>query len=73
MRRERPGANWTQQVYSTSLQDYERQITDTPARVFGMSGFDPEKDIAGIILNRWAILVMVPVPGIMFGRDNPSS
>jgi spermidine dehydrogenase len=56
-------------LLSTSFQDYERQIRETLAHVFGMSGFDPQKDIAGIILNRWGHSVIVPVPGLLYGRD----
>jgi spermidine dehydrogenase len=56
-------------LFSTSFAEYERQIRETLARVFGMSGFNPKKDIAGIVLNRWGHSVVVPVPGFMFGRN----
>jgi len=37
-------------------------------RLFGMSGFDPKGDIAGIILNRWGHSLVVPEPGFRLGK-----
>lgn len=60
-------------LFSTSFQDYERQIRETLTRAFSMSGFNPKKDISGIILNRWGHSVIVALPGLMFGRDGRPS
>ena len=56
-------------LYGTSFREYERQIRETLTRVFGSSGFDAKRDIAGIILNRWGHSIIVPVPGFMYGRN----
>ena len=37
--------------------------------VEGQSGFDANRDIAGIILNRWGHAYVAPAPGFFFGRD----
>jgi spermidine dehydrogenase len=56
-------------LLSTSYADYERQIVGQMSRLFGASGFNPEKDIAGIVLNRWMYGYVSPQPGFYFGRD----
>jgi spermidine dehydrogenase len=37
--------------------------------MFAGSGFDPRRDIGGIILNRWGHAYVNPQPGFFFGRD----
>ncbi len=37
--------------------------------MFSPHGFDPRRDIAGIITNRWGHAYVVPQPGFYFGRD----
>lgn len=32
-------------------------------------GFDAEKDIAGVVLNRWGHAYISPQPGFHFGKD----
>ncbi|MFZ5998644.1 MAG: NAD(P)-binding protein [Nitrospirota bacterium] len=56
-------------LLSTSYADYERSIREQMLRLFGGAGFDPRKDIAGIILNRWGHAYVNPQPGFYFGRD----
>jgi spermidine dehydrogenase len=46
--------------------DYEREIRQQMIRMFGGSGFDAQKDIAGIILNRWGHGYVTPTPGFFF-------
>ena len=42
-------------------------------KLFGGAGFDAERDIAGIITNRWGHAYIVPQPGYYFGKDgNPA-
>ena len=41
--------------------------------MFGRSGFDARRDIAGIILNRWGHAYLAPQPGFFFGRDGKPS
>jgi len=37
-----------------TLDDYKRHACDQLGRALGSSGFDPQRDIAGITVNRWA-------------------
>jgi len=63
------GAKGRKEILSTSYRDYERQIIDQMSRLFGSAGFDPKKDIAGIILNRWVNAYLNPQPGFYFSRE----
>jgi spermidine dehydrogenase len=41
--------------------------------MFSDTGFDPDKDLAGIILNRWGHAYLSPQPGFFFGKEgNPA-
>ncbi|HVI06683.1 MAG TPA: NAD(P)-binding protein [Candidatus Binatia bacterium] len=55
------------EMIGTSFRDYEIQIRDQLAQMFGGAGFDPRRDIAGIILNRWGHAYLSPQPGFFFG------
>ncbi len=67
------GAKGRKEILSTSYQDYERKIVDQMNRLFSNSGFDPHRDIAGIILNRWVNAYVNPQPGFYFGQSgNPA-
>jgi spermidine dehydrogenase len=57
------------ELLSTSFSDYEKRIREQLVELFSRSGFDPKKDIAGIILNRWGHAFVNPAPGFYFGRD----
>ena len=37
--------------------------------MFAGSGFEVQRDIAGIVLNRWGHAYLNPQPGFFFGRD----
>jgi spermidine dehydrogenase len=37
--------------------------------MFGSFGFDAQRDIAGIVLNRWGHAYLSPQPGFFFGKD----
>jgi spermidine dehydrogenase len=56
-------------MLSTSFRDYERQIREQLTDMFGRSGFDAKRDIAGLILNRWGHAYVNPQPGFFFGKD----
>jgi spermidine dehydrogenase len=60
-------------LLSTSYADFERRIRGHMLRLFGDQGFDPAKDIAGIILNRWGHARLVQEPGFYFGRNGRAS
>jgi spermidine dehydrogenase len=57
------------EMLATSFRDYERRIREQFTEMFAGSGFDAERDIAGIILNRWGHAYLSPQPGFFFGRD----
>lgn len=55
------------ELLTTSYAEYEQHILAQLARLFG-DRFKPERDVAGIILNRWGHAYVVPEPGFYFGR-----
>jgi spermidine dehydrogenase len=55
------------ELISTPFREYERQIRQQFNDMFGHSGFDGSRDIAGIILNRWGHAYLSPAPGFFFG------
>ena len=57
------------ELLATSYREYERRIREQLVRLFGGLGFDPRRDIAGIVLNRWGHAYVCPSPGFYFGRD----
>jgi spermidine dehydrogenase len=57
------------EMFGTSFRDYERRIREQFTEMFAASGFDAQRDIAGIILNRWGHAYLSPQPGFFFGRD----
>lgn len=63
------GSRGRLELLSTSYRDYERKIREQMIRLFGEAGFNPGKDIAGIILNRWGHAYVNPQPGFYFGRN----
>ena len=42
-----------QQLFDMTFADFEARIRDELTRMLGPGGFDAERDIAGIIVNRW--------------------
>lgn len=54
------------ELLATSYADYERRIVATLQTVFGSSGFDARRDVAGIVLNRWGHAFVTPPPGFYF-------
>jgi spermidine dehydrogenase len=55
------------ELLTTSFRTYETRIRDQFAAMFARSGFDADRDIAGIILNRWGHAYLSPQPGFFFG------
>ncbi|HEV2495603.1 MAG TPA: FAD/NAD(P)-binding protein [Terriglobia bacterium] len=66
---EEQGNRGRAELLSTSFRDYERKIREQLTEMFARSGFDPRRDIAGIILNRWGHAYVNPQPGFFFGKD----
>ena len=57
------------EMITTSFREYERRIREQFTDMFSGAGFDAERDIAGIILNRWGHAYLSPQPGFFFGQD----
>ena len=57
------------ELLSTSFREYERRIREQLTELFSRSGFDANRDIAGIVLNRWGHAYLSPQPGFFFGKD----
>jgi spermidine dehydrogenase len=57
------------ELLSTPFVDYERQLREQMTEMFGASGFDAKRDIAGIVLNRFGHAFINPQPGFFFGLD----
>ncbi|MGH9617623.1 MAG: NAD(P)-binding protein, partial [Acidobacteriaceae bacterium] len=57
------------EMLATSFKEYERLIRDQFNQMFRKYGFDAQRDIAGIILNRWGHAYLSPQPGFFFGLD----
>jgi len=56
-------------IFGTTFFDYEKQLREQMLEQFGATGFDPDKDIAGITLNRWGHARITQQPGFYFGLD----
>jgi spermidine dehydrogenase len=54
-------------LFATSYREYETQIRRQLASMLGMAGFDPQRDIAGIVLNRWGHAYVYATPGFFYG------
>jgi len=57
------------QLLRTSFAQYERAFREQLGDMFAPGGFDPRRDIAGVILNRWGHAYVNPQPGFFFGTD----
>ena len=69
MSTEQQGNRGRWELFGTSFREYERSIREQFNTMFGKYGFDAQKDIAGIILNRWGHAYLSPQPGFFFGKD----
>ena len=57
------------EMMQTSFREYERRIRDQFTDMFVAYGFDAQRDIAGVILNRWGHAYLSPQPGFFFGSN----
>lgn len=57
------------ELLSKSYEEYESEIIEQMSNMFADHGFDAERDIAGIVLNRWGHAYISPQPGFHFDRD----
>ena len=61
------------EMISTPFREYERQTRQQLHDMFARAGFNVEKDIAGIILNRWGHAYASPAPGFYFGKEGKTA
>jgi spermidine dehydrogenase len=61
------------ELLATPFRVYEQRIREQFSALFGRSGFDAKRDIAGIILNRWGHAYLSPQPGFFFGSDGQTA
>lgn len=66
---EEQGHRGRAEMMSTPFAEYERRIREQFTAMFAGSGFDAQRDIAGIILNRWGHAYLSPQPGFFFGMN----
>jgi spermidine dehydrogenase len=57
------------EMLGTPFKEYERRIREQLTRMFSKAGFNPRRDIAAIILNRWGHAYLSPQPGFFFGTN----
>jgi len=57
------------QLFQMTYRDIELGVRQQFTKLFGDYGFDAQRDIAGIIANRWGHAYVVDPPGFFFGRD----
>ena len=70
---EEQGHRGRAEMLRTSFREYEQRIREQFTAMFGASGFDAQRDIAGIVLNRWGHAYLNPQPGFFFGKaGNPA-
>jgi spermidine dehydrogenase len=63
------GSRGRAELFGTSFAQYERAFREQLGDMFAPGGFDPKRDIAGLILNRWGHAYVNPQPGFFFGVD----
>lgn len=63
------GSRGRAEMLGKSFAQYERALREQLGDMFAPGGFDPRRDIAGIILNRWGHAYVNPQPGFFFGVD----
>jgi len=63
------GSRGRAQLLGTSFAQYEHAFRQQLGDMFAPGGFDPGRDIAGIILNRWGHAYVNPQPGFFFGTN----
>jgi len=63
------GTRGRTELIGTPYVAFERRIREHLTQVFGRSGFDAKKHIAGIVLNRWGHAFVNPTPGFFVGRN----
>ena len=61
------------EILSRTYADIESLVRTEMTKMFSSHGFDHERDIAGITVNRWGHSYVVSTPGFFFGTDEKPS
>ena len=56
-------------LLATEFAAFERKVRQQMTTLFAGAGFDPRRDIRGIITNRWGHGFLVPEPGFFYGSN----
>jgi len=56
-------------MFGMSFAHIESSVREQFTKLFGEHGFDANRDIAGIVANRWGHAYVVDPPGFFFGKD----
>lgn len=67
------GALARARLLATSYRDLEVRVRQHMLRLFGAHGFRPQRDIAGVVLNRWGHARLIEPPGFHYGQDGKPS
>jgi spermidine dehydrogenase len=67
------GAAARAKLFATTYAQFELRIRRQLTRLFGSNGFDPSRDIAAIVLNRWGHARLVQPPGFRYGSGGKPS
>jgi spermidine dehydrogenase len=70
---EEQGERGRGKLLGTSYSEFESMFLHQMKRLFSGAGFDANRDVAGIILNRWTYAYVNPQPGFYFGKDGKPS
>jgi len=57
-------------MFGMSYADIEKQVRDQFTKMFAAGGFDADRDIAGITINRQGHAYVVTPPGFFFGKND---
>jgi spermidine dehydrogenase len=67
------GATARARFFATPYMDFEVRVRRQMVRLFGSHGFNPKRDIAAIVLNRWGHARLIEPPGFHYGTDGKPS
>ena len=67
------GANSRARFLATPYRDFELRIRRQMLLLFAGHGFEPERDIAAIVLNRWGHARLIEPPGFHYGVEGRPS
>ena len=61
------------ELMSKSYAEIEASVRQQLTTMFGSLGFNDEKDIAGIVVNRWGHSYLAAIPGFFHGNDGKTA